>query len=345
MSTTQPSLLSRLKGKLAVGIAVGGLVYLVMMLYSGWGELKDALATFNWWLFPLLLVLAFANYMFRFLKWHFYLGRLSIDLRRSDSLIVFLSGLVMTISPGKIGELLKSVLLKQLKGTPISVSAPIVVGERITDFVALVFISLAGLTVFTVEASSLWVLSGFSLLLLAFVALISNRTLSLGLIGLIEKLGPLRRVGDKLHSMYDSTYRLLRFWPLLVATFWSVLAWLCECLGFWITLSAFTDDPQLLAAAFIYALGTILGVVSPGGLGPTEASMIGMLQSQTIMGAAKMTKAPASAATLIIRLATLWFAVAVGAVVLILFQGRFAGAADELEAELDRAPAPENPAE
>lgn len=333
---SQPTLLSRLKGKLVVGIAIGGLVYLVMMLYSGWDELSEALAGFNWWLFPLLLTLAFANYIFRFFKWHFYVGRLDISLPRLDSLIIFLAGLVMTISPGKIGELLKSVLLKQLKGTPISVSAPIVVGERITDFVALVFISLAGLTVFTVEASSLWVLVGFGALLIVFIAFISNRRLSLGLIGLIEKIGPLHRVGDKLHAMYDSTYRLLRFVPLTVATFWSVLAWLCECFAFWITLTAFTHEPPLLAACFIYALGTIMGIISPGGLGPTEAGMIGMLQSGAIMGAAKMTKGPAAAATLIIRLATLWFAVAVGALVLIVFQGRFAGAAQDLEAELER---------
>jgi glycosyltransferase 2 family protein len=333
----QQTLLSRLKGKLVVGIAIGGLVYLVMVLYSDWANLKEALLSFNWWLFPVLLMLAFANYIFRFFKWHFFLGRLEIALPKVDSLIIFLSGLVMTISPGKIGELLKTVLLKQRNGTPISVSAPVIVGERITDFLALVFISAAGLTVFTVQASSLWVLGGFSALLVVFVAMISNRRLSLAMIGLIERIGPLRKVGDKLHSMYDSTYKLLRFTPLLVATFWSVLAWLCECFGFWITLTAFTDEPRVLAAAFIYALGTILGVVSPGGLGPTEAGMIGMAQSQTIMGAAAMTKATASAATLIIRLATLWFAVLVGAVVLIVFQGRFGDAGAELEAQLEHA--------
>jgi uncharacterized protein (TIRG00374 family) len=119
-----------------------------------------------------------------------------------------------------------------------------------------------------------------------------------------------------------------------VATFWSTCAWLCECLGFWITLRAFTPDPHVLAACFIYALGTIIGVASPGGLGLTEGSMVGMLQSRSIMGAAVVDKAPAAAATLIIRLATLWFAVFVGAVMLLLFQGRFGDAATELEMEI-----------
>jgi uncharacterized membrane protein YbhN (UPF0104 family) len=52
------------------------------------------------------------------------------------------------------------------------------------------------------------------------------------------------------------------------------------------------------------------------------------------MGAARLAKGAAAAATLIIRMATLWFAVLVGAAVLLLFQGRFGDAAQELDQEL-----------
>ena len=56
------SLLHRLRNKLLIGIAIGGLVYLAMVVYSGWSELSGALSSFPWLLFPLLLALAFANY-------------------------------------------------------------------------------------------------------------------------------------------------------------------------------------------------------------------------------------------------------------------------------------------
>ncbi len=330
------SLLQRLKGKLLVGIALGGLLYLLLVVYSGWSDLSDALSSFSWRLFPLLLALAFANYVFRFLKWDFYLRTLAIPLPKKDSFIIFLSGLIMTISPGKIGELLKTVLLKQANRTPIATSAPIIIAERLTDFVALVVISLAGLITFTVDESSIAVLAAVVIVLGAFIGLIGSRRVSLWLIGLLEKISFLSKIGHKLREAYESTYRLVRFFPLLVATIWSVAAWFCECLGFWITLTAFTAHPNLLAAAFIYALGTIVGVVSPGGLGVTEGSMVGMLQSGALMGAAQLAKAPAAAATLIIRVATLWFAVLVGAVVLLLFQNRFGDAADALEKELSK---------
>ncbi len=328
------SLLHSLRKKLIIGIAIGGLVYLLVVLYSGWSQLSTALASFPWALFPLLLALAFTNYVFRFLKWDFYLRTLTIPLPKKDSFIIFLSGLVMTISPGKIGELLKVVLLKQANRTPLSVSAPIVVAERLTDFVALVVISVAGLAVFTVQSSTIAVLVIAAVCLGGFVLLVGNRRVCLWAIGLAERSKRLRPLAHRLHAAYDSIYRLVRIGPLAVATFYSALAWLCECLGFWITLRAFTAEPRLLAACFIYAVGTIMGVVSPGGLGVTEGSMLGLLQSATIMGAARLAKGAAAAATLIIRMATLWFAVLVGAAVLLLFQGRFGDAAQELDQEL-----------
>lgn len=330
------SLIARLKGKLVAGIAIGGLVYVLVVVYSGWRELEEALRGFPWLLFPLLLALAFANYLLRFLKWHFYLGQLKIPLAWGDSLVIFLAGLIMTISPGKIGELLKSVLLKQRNGTPLTVSAPIIVAERITDFLALLLICVAGLLVFTVSDSNLTILGVVSAVLVGFILAIGNRRLCLGTITLLERLKPLARIGGKLRNLYESINRLVRLLPLTVATFLSLGAWLCECLGFWIAIRAFTPDPSVLAACFIYALGTIVGVASPGGLGLTEGSMLGMLQTEALMGGAQLTKAPAAAATLIIRLATLWFAVFVGGVVLLLFQKRFGDAASELEVELKK---------
>jgi uncharacterized protein (TIRG00374 family) len=55
----------------------------------------------------------------------------------------------------------------------------------------------------------------------------------------------------------------------------------------------------------------------PGGLGVTEAGMTGLLQT---LGGPAMTKEVATAATILVRLATLWFAVAIGLVALGIFR-------------------------
>jgi uncharacterized protein (TIRG00374 family) len=57
----------------------------------------------------------------------------------------------------------------------------------------------------------------------------------------------------------------------------------------------------------------------PGGLGVTEAGMTGMLQ---VLGGAEITRSIATAATILARIATLWWAVAVGAAALAVFRRR-----------------------
>jgi uncharacterized protein (TIRG00374 family) len=65
----------------------------------------------------------------------------------------------------------------------------------------------------------------------------------------------------------------------------------------------------LFIAVFVLAFSTVIGAVSalPGGLGAAEASIAGMLA--LILNLSWDTSA---AATLIIRFATLWFAVLIG---------------------------------
>ncbi len=325
------SILSKLKGKLIAGIVIGAMVYLVLVVVSDWEKVKVSMLAFSWSWFPLILGLAFANYILRFFKWDYYLGCLDIKISKRESLIIFLSGLVGTITPGKIGELLKSLLLKNISGVEMSRSAPVIVAERLTDFVAIVIISLAGITVFTVGSNSL-VLAVVVVVLGLFIGIISQRRLSLWLINIIAKLPVVGRFSEKLFIAYESTFILLKPAPLSVATLWSLAAWMCECVGFWIVLWVLGIECKVLTASFIYAFGTMVGVVSPGGLGVTDGSMVGMLQSGTIMGQEnKVGMALAAAATMIVRIATLWFAVFVGIVTLGLFQKRFSGVSQALD--------------
>ena len=108
------------------------------------GGLKD----FRWELMPLILLVTLGNYILRFAKWEYYLRQIGDRLKRIDSFLIYFSGLGMTITPGKVGEWLKSYLLKEMHGTPVTKSAPILLAERLTDGLALLIIAIAGLAVF-----------------------------------------------------------------------------------------------------------------------------------------------------------------------------------------------------
>jgi len=306
----------KLGQRVLLAVAFGVLCYVALTLYANASRLWSRLETFALWRIAPALGLALLNYLIRFVKWHYYLGRLDERVPARESLLVFLAGFVLTVTPGKLGEVVKSYLLRELRGIPMARTAPIVVAERVTDLLALVLLTLIG--VFTYRAGVFGMLIGGGLVGL-FLVFVAWRRLALAVLGLMARLPGIRRVGHKLTEAYDSMALLLRPAPLTVATLLSTAAWFCECAGFYVIVGGFPGaHASLHTATFIYASMTIAGALSflPGGLGVTEAGMTGLL---TRLGRG-IDDAVAVGATFITRVCTLWFAVVVGFVALVILR-------------------------
>ena len=213
----------------------------------------------------------------------------------------------------------KSYLLKQTDGIPISRSAPIVLAERLTDVLAMILLASAGLVAYRYG----WQVMAFILVsLLAFVALVQIRPLALGLLNWAERLPLIARFIQPLHHFYESSYQLLSLKSLLIAVGLGVISWGGECVALYVILVGLgiAATPTLLQqASFAYASSSVLGAVSflPGGLGVTDASLTGLLLLTGI------TSDLTVAATLLIRLCTLWFGVSLGLMTLFVFRKRF----------------------
>lgn len=310
-------MLERLKRKLLLSIGLAAIVFLVLSFYADWDALCQALLQFDWVYLPLALFLALVNYGLRFLRWAYYLRQLDIDLPWGESLVVFLAGLILSVTPGKAGELLKAYFVKERVGTPISQSVPAVICERLTDLIALVFMALVGVYTFEVGLVPLVVVG---VVMMLGVILLGLPKVMHPCIGLLSRLPILNRLGDAVAKGYHALVRLITLPALLRGVGLALVAWFAECLGFFFVLKGFgANSVDVMAATFIYCFATLFGAATmlPGGLGSTEGSMVGFLLY------AGMLRPDAVGATLIIRLCTLWFAVAIGAYVLIRYRRYF----------------------
>ncbi|HEU4733285.1 MAG TPA: lysylphosphatidylglycerol synthase transmembrane domain-containing protein [Kofleriaceae bacterium] len=278
-------------------------------------QLADRLGGFRWPAFAAALGLALANYAIRFVRWQLYLRHRDVYVPASSSALVFGAGLSLAITPGKVGELVKSYLLREIHGVPATLTAPIVVAERVTDLLALLALSVVGVAGFGLGAG--FVAAAAAVLAGGLVLLAWPRP-TRALIDLVT--GPARprwlaRLRAPLHAMHDGLAALCRPRLLAAATLLAVPAWACECVGFALIVNAFPGaHVDLGLAMVIYASTTIAGALSflPGGLGVTEGAMTMLLVS----GAARLDRGTALDATLLTRLATLWFAVGIGVVCL-----------------------------
>ncbi|MFH1437420.1 MAG: lysylphosphatidylglycerol synthase transmembrane domain-containing protein [Pseudomonadota bacterium] len=310
------SLIKRFLKPFLVATILGILTYSVLVLYGDAKSIGDSLVKFKWHFFFCALGLALANYMLRFVKWTYYLKCLDIKIPVKESLVVFLSGFTVSITPAKLGEVLKSLLLKESRNISIARTAPIVVAERLTDLIAILILSLVGSIAYRYG----WVfVIGSSAAVLLLVLLITVRRLGEAAVGAFTRLPFLKKWKNKIWESYESTYLMAKpdrlAWPVLL----SVFAWMSECVAFYLIANGMGSwHLDMLPATFIYAFSTAAGALAmmPGGLGVTEGGLTGLVQ---VLSENRFTPAQASATTILTRLATLWFAVFIGITALMIY--------------------------
>lgn len=314
-----------LRGRVLVGFVLTLLVLVGLSLFADGRKLTATLRDFNWWLLAPILGCITINYLVRIAKWHYYLHAVGVhDLPLPLSARIFVAGFAMSITPGKVGEVLKSVLVRGAVGTPITTTAPIVLAERLTDGVAVLILAGAGLAVFQYGVP---LLVGIGAVMMAGYALLLQPRLMRRLIAAGERVPLLRRIVTPILAFYETTYRLMAPRIFITASLVSVFSWVFECVAFSLVLRGlgFVPTFQLFfIATFVIAAATLIGSVSllPGGLGAAEISVTAMLLA--LVRDPLMTQDVAVAATLLIRFSTLWYAVLLGVIALLSLRGLLA---------------------
>ena len=309
-------MLGQLRQKIFFSLAFAALVYLTLTLYADAPKLAEAFLGWDWRWLPITLVAVLANYGVRFIRWHYYLRVIGITtVPPRPSLLIFLSGFSLTMVPGKLGELLKSVLLKSHYDIPISYSASIVAAERLTDVMGMTFLAALGISIFPNGLPALVVIV---VALVAAIVLLQSRAVAEKIIGLLERLPLVGKFAHLAKNMYESAYLMLRLRPLMISFILSVVAWFGECTALFMILLGFglpATGLLLLQSTFIYAAASLFGAITllPGGLGATEGTITSL--TQLLVGA---NATIATAATLLVRVCTLWLAIVLGGAALVI---------------------------
>jgi uncharacterized protein (TIRG00374 family) len=303
--------------RVLTGLAFGIAVLAGVLVVADVRAVLPVLARFPWPLVPLVLTLTTGNYLLRFLKWELFLRWVGVrHLPRTTSLSIFLAGFAMSITPGKVGEWIKALLVAKLARVPMAPIVPVVAIERLTDGIAMLVLGLASAVLGTGWGWQPLVLLG--VLVLVGLWLVQQERVVIPLLRLAERVPFARKRTDAIMTVYEAARELLAWRRLLLVSGMSIVSWSLECAALFFILVGFglSPDGQLAAVAtFALSAASIAGALSllPGGLGAAEASIAGLL----IVLRPGIGAAVAAAATVAIRLGTLWFGVLVGVIALI----------------------------
>lgn len=278
--------------------------YLGFAFWSGWQDIVHAVGKVGFLGVATALSLSLINYGLRFIRWQIYLQAMNHTIPWWPSLKIYLAGFALTTTPGKAGEALRGVLLKRWE-IPYSKSLAAFLSERLSDLLAVVLLALFGLLVYP-AAQPLIAVAAIGVLVTLLV--VANQELLERLHAMIQGRSRIRTSLGYLLQILLQTRHCHAPAVLLRATGLSLIAWTAEALAFYLILRWMELEISLTFAVFIYAASMLAGALSfmPGGLGGAEAVMVALLLWK---GAGN---AEAIAATVLIRMSTLWFAVGIG---------------------------------
>ncbi len=308
----------RLGVQLLWSLLLALLVYIGLIVYGDWRQLSALLADFPWvWLAP-TLALTLVNFGMRLLKWHWYLWLIRTPIGFGQSARIYGISFLMMMTPGKVGEFVRAFMVRNVSGAPVSVVAPVVLAERMTDGLAMIL--LAGIGLLAVDNARIRLAAVTALLAIAaIIVAIQIRPLALWCLGLGHRLPLVNRFADKLTLFYESSYFLLQPKYLVASVLFGVVSWASQGLAFYLVLLGFgavAGVGAMLTSISAFNMSTVVGAVvaTPGGLGGVESSLAAL--SIQLLG---LSRPAAAAAALLIRFATLWFGVAIGLVCLALW--------------------------
>jgi uncharacterized protein (TIRG00374 family) len=251
----------------------------------------------------IVLALSLANYLLRFARWHIYIRKLRPDANIPFPIhaLYYIAGFAFTLTPGKLGELYRAVYLKRHHVDAGQTFSALVV-ERMLDVASLC--ALAG-GVFIILPQYGWFLAitiGLISLVMVVASFLSRRTKEISMDG---RWG---RISNKVYATIKRAGLLLNRKDIFLGLLIGIPAWATEAYGLYWILQAMGQPISLLEAASVYSIAILAGALSfmPGGLGGTEIVMVAGLH---FLG---VNLGTAGAASLICRLATLWFAIALG---------------------------------
>lgn len=291
------------------GLLLAACCYVCAAVWAGWAEVWQVLQRIGWHGMLLAGVFSIVSYLFRFFRWHFCLLNLGAVVPWRFNLRVYLAGLALTASPGKLGETVRSLLLRQRR-VPVAYSVAAFLADRMSDVLGVCLLGvLAGALIGSYSS-----LMGGAFVICAvasgFLRKLVTRSSAAREGRLYASRLPLLRFGPDALSAWAELWGLRRI-PLYVLL--AMLAYGTQAFVFAFLCGRAGIDIGIAQAVAVFAFATLFGAVSmaPGGLGATEGALVVHLGLLGVPASLGVSVAVA------VRLVTLWLGMLIGALAML----------------------------
>ena len=286
------------------------IIYAVFLFISDLDKISDKIFNFKLEFLPIIIGLVIFSWIISYFRWNILLKNQNIHIPHSLNFQIFLVGGALGITPGKIGELFKSQILKEKFNIPRTKTAPLFIVEKFLDLVSAMIVTIIGIW-FIPEIGYLAIV-GLMISVLLFKILTSKKFFNQTL-NFLNKIKFLKKYLEPLSSSHEilskTLYSKKMFFLLTLSFFYWIII---GCAAFFVIEGFGFSIGSILNIISTYSSSLIIGALSfiPGGIGIAEGSLIGLLTFQGI------DVSEAIVIVVLIRIFTLWFSTITGFIAL-----------------------------
>jgi len=250
-------------------------IYIIFILSSDVSKIQDNLKNMQYSYFIIAIILWVASESVRIFRWHLFLKEIDDKVPFKANVFYYLAGFAFILSPGRIGEVVRSPYLKRDYGIPISKTAPIVFVERFYDLLGMILVLSIGLIFIEFEKTVLIIP-----LTLVFVIIIifKNKKLLFGLFGKLSKIKFLKNIKIDFEESYNSVLKIIKIKFLVLGIATSTTTYLLQAISIYFLVLGLNSFISLEEIFVVFPVSWIAAALTfiPGGVGVSEGGMIGL---------------------------------------------------------------------
>lgn len=251
-------------------------IYVVLIVTGDINSIKNNISQFSWQYLLFAVGFFLLAILIRVIRWNFWFHKIDPNISFRSSALFYLSGLAFSITPGRVGEAIRSYFIKRDHGITQSKTVPLVLVERFYDLIGLLIV--LGITLIFVDFNKTIMIIPITLVSIFFI-LTQKKSIMKKLLSKISTIKFLSKFAPNAEESSDILYRMFHFKNFIPSSFLGSLLVFVDILGAYMIMQGLFIGLGLEKSTLIVSVSVIAGALSfiPGGLGVQEGGLLGLM--------------------------------------------------------------------
>ncbi len=251
-------------------------IYVAFLLSTDITKVQNNLTSMNYFYLLIAVVLWSSGNVVRIIRWHIFLKEIDDKVPFMSNIKYYLAGFAFILSPGRVGEVVRSPYLKRDYGIPISKTASIVFVERFYDLLGITVLLSIGLLFIEFEKSIL--LIPLTIIALAILIFKNKRFLTY-IVGKTSRIKFLSMLNSNFEELYESAQKILKIKFLAAGIVLSTITYFLQALAVFYLVVGFGEIITLEQITVIFTSSQFVAALTmiPAGIGVFDGGMAGLL--------------------------------------------------------------------